>query len=164
MMQLVAIGLVAAVLGTAAPQEKPAVSEPATTTPAPANKPAEQDEQGEAKGMVDAIAAIGSIITGAGEKSSEASDAPAAAAPAPAAAASPETTVGADQKAAEPTAAKKPRSAKNSAALITAGAAAGAALGGALGKGSKAAMYGAALGGVAGLIYDRMTYKNPGKI
>lgn len=164
MMQLVAIGLVAAVLGTAAPQEKPAVSEPATTTPAPANKPAEQDEQGEAKGMVDAIAAIGSIITGAGEKGSEESDAPAAATPAPAAAASPETTVGTDKKAAEPTAAKKPRSAKNSAALITAGAAAGAALGGALGKGSKAAMYGAALGGVAGLIYDRMTYKNPGKI
>lgn len=161
MTQLVAIGLVAAVLGTAAPQEKPAVSEPATTTtPAPAAKPAGQEEQGEAKGMVDAIAAIGSIITGAGEKTEET-----AATPAPASTASSETTLGADKKAAEPTVvAKKPRSAKNSAALITAGAAAGAALGGALGKGSKAAMYGAALGGVAGLIYDRMTYKNPGKI
>ena len=96
---------------------------------------------GEAKQMVDAMAAIGSAITGVGSKAEAAA----------------ETTETA-------TAEKKARSSKNSVILITGGAAAGAAIGAALGKDSKAAMIGAAVGGVAGLIYDRMTYKNPGKI
>lgn len=149
-------------LGAAQEQEnkKPAAvvaaSEPATPA---AVEPAE--EQSEAKSLIDAMAAIGSIIAGA-EKTEESTT---AAAPATGSAVSkPETTIADAAKNEQPAVVKKPRSAKNSVALITGGAAAGAALGAAMGKGGKGAMYGAALGGVAGLIYDRMTYKNPGKI
>ncbi len=106
----------------------------------------------DAKPMIDAMAAIGAIIAGA-EKTADQS----------AVAAAPGETTAAD-KTSEPAVAKKTRSAKNSVILITSGAAAGAALGTTLGKGSKAAMIGAALGGAAGLIYDRMTYRNPGRI
>ena len=120
-----------------------------------------------AKPLIDAIGSIGSIIAGAGavpaveagavvEKDGAAAR---TAEPAPDAAAAPAETKG------EPTtAAKGPRSMKNSVILVTTGTAAGAAIGGAMGKGSKAAMIGAALGGAVGLVYDRMTYKNPGKI
>ena len=113
------------------------------------------------KPMIDAMAAIGAIIAGADKT-----------------AAAEESAVGANVVEEESTAAKpavtaaegepapvaKRRSAKNSVILVTAGAAAGAALGQTLGKDPKAAMIGAALGGAVGLIYDRMTYKNPGKI
>ena len=108
---------------------------------------------GDAKPLIDAMGAIGSIIAGAGG---------AVAAP------DSQAVVEKDGQAAAPATAEpginKPRSAKNSVILVTGGAAAGAAIGAALGKDSKAAMIGAALGGAAGLIYDRMTYKNPGKI
>ena len=113
----------------------------------------------EAKPLIDAIGAIGSIIAGAGTTPASANaavvekDGTAAAAAAP--------TV---ETKGEPSAAKSPRSMKNSVILVTSGAAAGAAIGGAMGKGSKAAMIGAAVGGAVGLVYDRMTYKNPGKI
>jgi len=112
--------------------------------------PAESDGT---KGVIEAIGSIGSVIAGAGEKTGE---------PMKEATATASTT---DQKQApgEPEI-KKPRSAKNSVILITGGAAAGAALGAALGKDPKYAMIGAAMGGVAGLIYDRATHKNPGKI
>ncbi len=90
-----------------------------------------------AQPVVEALAAIGSTIASAGKR-----------------------------EGAEPSAvaATQARSTKNSVILVTGGAAAGAAIGAALGKDSKAAMIGAAVGGVAGLIYDRMTYKLPGKI
>ena len=65
---------------------------------------------------------------------------------------------------APPAAAAKQRPLKNTMILITSGAAAGAAIGAAAGKGAKGAMIGAAAGGAAGLIYDRLTYKNPGKL
>ena len=113
---------------------------------------------GGANPMIDAMGAIGAIIAGADKMADEA----AAAAPVQAVAESEESA--GKPASGEPVAAKKTRSAKNSVILITSGAAAGAALGTTLGKGSKAAMIGAALGGAAGLIYDRMTYKNPGKI
>jgi len=91
----------------------------------------------DAKPVLEAMEAIGSTIASAGERE--------------------ETQPSA-------AAAKQARSAKNSVILVTGGAAAGAAIGAALGKDSKAAMIGAAVGGVAGLIYDRLTYKLPGKI
>lgn len=50
----------------------------------------------------------------------------------------------------------------HSAAIIGGGAAAGAAIGG-LSGGRKGAGIGALVGGAGGLIYDRMTHKNPGK-
>lgn len=106
----------------------------------------------EAKPLIDAIGAIGSIIAGAEAATT-------AAEPAPTAAANP-----ASETSGEPTAAKGPRAMKNSVILVTSGAAAGAAIGGAMGQGSRAAMIGAAVGGAVGLVYDRMTYKNPGKI
>ena len=43
-------------------------------------------------------------------------------------------------------------------ALISSGAAAGAVIGGAVGKTSKCVLVGAVLGGVAGLIYDRISH------
>ncbi len=46
---------------------------------------------------------------------------------------------------------------KNSLILIAAGAVAGAGAGGAIAKNAKGAMVGAILGGVAGLVYDRLT-------
>ncbi len=46
---------------------------------------------------------------------------------------------------------------KNSLILIAAGAVAGAGAGGAITKNTKGAMVGAILGGVAGLVYDRVT-------
>lgn len=113
---------------------------------------------GGANAMIDAMGAIGAIIAGADKMADDA----AVAAPVQAVAES-EESAGKPANG-EPVAAKRTRSAKNSVILITSGAAAGAALGTTLGKGSKAAMIGAALGGAAGLIYDRMTYKNPGKI
>ena len=51
---------------------------------------------------------------------------------------------------------------KNSLILIAAGAVAGAGAGGAITKTSKGAMVGAILGGVAGLLYDRVTAREPG--
>lgn len=51
---------------------------------------------------------------------------------------------------------------KNSLILIAAGAVAGAGAGGAISKNSKGAMVGAILGGVAGLVYDRVTAREPG--
>ncbi|MFN7937202.1 MAG: hypothetical protein U0R19_28010 [Bryobacteraceae bacterium] len=51
---------------------------------------------------------------------------------------------------------------KNSLILIAAGAVAGAGAGGAISKNSKGAMVGAILGGVAGLLYDRVTAREPG--
>ncbi|MBS1824795.1 MAG: hypothetical protein JST93_05710 [Acidobacteria bacterium] len=51
---------------------------------------------------------------------------------------------------------------KNSLILIAAGAVAGAGAGGAITKNSKGAMVGAILGGVAGLLYDRVTAREPG--
>lgn len=51
---------------------------------------------------------------------------------------------------------------KNSLILIAAGAVAGAGAGGAITKNSKGAMVGAILGGVAGLVYDRVTAREPG--
>ena len=51
---------------------------------------------------------------------------------------------------------------KNSLILIAAGAIAGAGAGGAITKNSKGAMVGAILGGVAGLVYDRVTSREPG--
>ena len=104
----------------------------------------------DAKPMVDAIAAIGSVIAGAGQGAR--AELPAVAEGA---------TPGAEEA---PAASRAPRSAKNSVVLVTGGAAAGAAIGAALGKNSKSAMIGAAVGGVAGLIYDRLTYKSPGAI
>ena len=109
---------------------------------------------GDAKPLIDAMGAIGSIIAGAGG---------AVAAPDSQAVVEKDGQEAAAPGASEP-GINKPRSAKNSVILVTGGAAAGAAIGAALGKDSKAAMIGAALGGAAGLIYDRMTYKNPGKI
>lgn len=53
--------------------------------------------------------------------------------------------------------AKKSRSAKESIAIVTAGAAAGASIGAATKKGTQAIVVGAIAGGIAGLIYDRMT-------
>lgn len=64
---------------------------------------------------------------------------------------------------ADPRANRKQRATRTSAAVIAAGAAAGAAAGGALIKDrEKGALIGAAVGGVAGLIYYRMTQKSPG--
>ncbi len=108
----------------------------------------------EAKPLVDAMAAIGSIIAGAGTTPAANS----------AVAEKAESAAPAAETSGEPTAAKNPRSMKNSVILVTSGAAAGAAIGAAMGKGSKGAMIGAAVGGAVGLVYDRMTYKNPGKI
>ena len=51
---------------------------------------------------------------------------------------------------------------KNSLILIAAGAVAGAGAGGAISKNTKGAMVGAILGGVAGLVYDRITAREPG--
>jgi hypothetical protein len=50
---------------------------------------------------------------------------------------------------------------KNSMVLIAAGAVAGAGAGGAISRNTKGAMVGAILGGVAGLVYDRVT-REPG--
>lgn len=161
MKRIVAMGLVGAALLSAQPatvEEKPAASEPATATNA-----AKEDET---KGVIEAMAAIGSIIAGADKTEETTAAAPAE--PGSQSVTKPtETTVGQQQQkgaAPDQAAAKKPRDVKQSIALITGGAAAGAAVGAAMGKGSKGAMVGAALGGVAGLIYDRMTYRNPGKL
>ncbi len=119
-------------------------AQPAGTAPTPA-------VSNDAQALIEALSTIGAIIAKA------------------------DRTVGteaaalAEKSATDPAASdqnveKKPRSAKNSAVLVTSGAAAGAALGGAMGKGSKGAIVGATVGGVIGLIYDRMTYKNPGTI
>ena len=113
----------------------------------------------EAKPLVDAMAAIGSIIAGAGTTPAANSAVVEKDGTAKAESAAP-----AAETSGEPAAAKNPRSMKNSVILVTGGAAAGAAVGAAMGKGSKAAMIGAAVGGAVGLVYDRMTYKNPGKI
>lgn len=115
----------------------------------------------EAKPLVDAMAAIGSIIASAGTTPAANS---AVVEKDGAATAESATAPAAAETSGEPTAAKNPRSMKNSVILVTSGAAAGAAIGAAMGKGSKAAMIGAAVGGTVGLVYDRMTYKNPGKI
>ena len=117
-------------------------------------------DNGEANPMIEAMGAIGAIIAGADKTAGEA----AASIPASAQAVAESEESAGKTANGEPVATKKTRSAKNSVILITSGAAAGAALGTTLGRGSKAAMIGAALGGAAGLIYDRMTYKNPGKI
>ena len=110
--------------------------------------------------MIEAMGAIGAIIAQAGKTADEAVGSTPAAAQAIA-----ESEESAGKTAnGEPAVTKQTRSAKNSVILIASGAAAGAALGTTLGKGSRGAMIGAALGGAAGLIYDRMTYKNPGKI
>ena len=105
----------------------------------------------QAKPLVDAMAAIGSIIAGAG--TTQAANSAVAGAETAESTASP----AAAETSGEPTAAKNPRTMKNSVILGTSGAAAGAAIGAAMGKGSKSAMIGAALGGAVGLVYDRMT-------
>lgn len=51
---------------------------------------------------------------------------------------------------------------KNSLILIAAGAVAGAGAGGAVTRNTKGAVAGAILGGVAGLLYDRITAREPG--
>lgn len=135
-------------------------SQPAAPAEQPAAGPQAVDET---KPLIDAMAAIGGLIAGADKpeaagvetlpdaKSATTTEEPVG----EAAAASKSAPNG------EPKVAKKPRSAKNSVILITSGAAAGAALGQAMGRNSKSAMIGAALGGAVGLIYDRMTYKDP---
>ncbi len=95
----------------------------------------------EAKPLVDAMAAIGSIIAGAGTTPAANS---AVAGKDGAATAESATAPAATETSGEPTAAKNPRSMKNSVILVTSGAAAGAAIGAAMGKGSKGAMIGAA--------------------
>lgn len=118
----------------------------------PASTPAAAPPS-EVQPLLGALAVIGGIIANADK--TEAAECAALAEKAEGATATPGS---------DPAAAPKPRSTRNSVTLVTSGAAAGAALGAAMGKGSKAAMIGAAVGGAVGLIYDRMTYKNPGKI
>lgn len=66
-------------------------------------------------------------------------------------------------RAADPTIPPRPlRDPKVSVMLVTGGAASGAAIGAAMTHDGKGAVLGAVAGAVAAIIYDRMTYRNPG--
>jgi hypothetical protein len=150
-----ALALVAAAgLSVAAEQSQPQiqVEKPAPAAPAPS---ATGDD--DVKEFLGAISAIGSIFAGAAENDGSANSVVQGETPA-ATAESNKTESG------EPVATEKRRSAKNSMILVTGGAAAGAAIGRAAGKGTRGMIVGAAIGAAAGLIYDRATFKNPGKI
>jgi len=128
-----------------------AAQEALPATPA-GNNEAGAASMGEAKPLIDALAAIGGIIAGADKPDSGQTKALTQG----------ETAGGKAQPDGDTAAAaNRRRSTKNSVILITGGAAAGAAMGQAVGRNAKSAIIGAAIGGAAGLIYDRLTYKNP---
>lgn len=67
-------------------------------------------------------------------------------------------------RAADPNTPPRPlRDPKVSVMLVTGGAASGAAVGAAITQDAKGAALGAVIGAVAGIVYDRMTYRSPGR-
>jgi hypothetical protein len=69
--------------------------------------------------------------------------------------------VAAPQHGPDPVRVDRPRSPRNTMVLVSVGAASGAAIGAAITKDGRGPMYGAVAGGIAGLIYDLVSNKQP---